>query len=154
MHQENSFLLEVVEKYGRKQESLLPILQSVVERQNYLSEEMILDISNELDISAAQVYGTATFYSFLDIEPRGKYVIRLCKTITCEMRGKKLILQTLEELLKIKLGETTKDRKFTILETNCLGQCHKGPAMLVNNEVFTELTPEKVSDIINEFRNK
>ena len=154
MHQENSFLLEVVEKYGRKQESLLPILQSVVERQNYLSEEMILDISNELDISAAQVYGTATFYSFLDIEPRGKYVIRLCKTITCEMRGKKLILQTLEDLLKIKLGETTKDRKFTILETNCLGQCHKGPAMLVNNEVFTELTPEKVSDIINEFRNK
>lgn len=154
MHQENSFLLELVEKYGRKQESLLPILQSVVERQNYLSEEMILDISNELDISAAQVYGTATFYSFLDIEPRGKYVIRLCKTITCEMRGKKLILQTLEDLLKIKLGETTKDRKFTILETNCLGQCHKGPAMLVNNEVFTELTPEKVSDIINEFRNK
>lgn len=154
MHQENSFLLELVEKYGRKQESLLPILQSVVERQNYLSEEMIIDISNELDISAAQVYGTATFYSFLDIEPRGKYVIRLCKTITCEMRGKKLILQTLEDLLKIKLGETTKDRKFTILETNCLGQCHKGPAMLVNNEVFTELTPEKVSDIINEFRNK
>lgn len=154
MHQENSFLLELVEKYGRKQESLLPILQSVVERQNYLSEEMIIGISNELDISAAQVYGTATFYSFLDIEPRGKYVIRLCKTITCEMRGKKLILQTLEDLLKIKLGETTKDRKFTILETNCLGQCHKGPAMLVNDQVFTELTPEKVSNIINEFRNK
>lgn len=154
MHQKNTFLLELIDKFGRKQESLLPILQSVVEKQNYLSEDIILDISKELDISAAQVYGTATFYSFLDIEPRGEYVIRLCKTITCEMRGKKLILQTLEDLLKIKLGETTKDKKFTLLETNCLGQCHKGPAMLVNNEVFTELTPEKVSDIVNEFRNR
>lgn len=154
MHRENSFLLELVERYGTEQESLLPILQAVVERQNYLSEDMIMDISSALDISAAQVYGTATFYSFLDIEPRGKYVIRLCKTITCEMRGKKLILQTLEDILKIKLGETTKDRKFSLLETNCLGQCHKGPAMLINDEVFTELTPEKVSEIINEYRNK
>jgi NADH:ubiquinone oxidoreductase subunit E len=154
MHQKNSFLNELIEKYGRNQESLLPILQSVVEKQNYLSEDIIIDISRELDISAAQVYGTATFYSFLDIEPRGEYVIRLCKTITCEMRGKKQILQTLEDLLKIKLGETTKDKKFTLLETNCLGQCHKGPAMLINNEVFTELTPEKVSEIVNEFRKK
>lgn len=154
MHQENTFLLELVEKYGKNQESLLPILQAVVEKQRYLSEEMILDISEELDISAAQVYGTATFYSFLDIEPRGKYVIRLCKTITCEMRGKKQILQTLEDILKIKLGDTTKDRKFSLLETNCLGQCHKGPAMLINDDVFTELTPEKISEIINEYRNK
>ncbi len=154
MCQSNSFLHEIVEKYGKKKESLLPILQSVVERQNYLTEEIIIEISKELDISAAQVYGTATFYSFLDIEPRGEYVIRLCKTITCEMRGKKLILQTLRDLLKINLGETTKDKKFTLLETNCLGQCHKGPAMLINSEIYTELTPEKVSDIVNEYRNK
>lgn len=154
MYQKKSFLSEFIEKYGKKKESLLPILQAVIEKQNYLTEDDILDISRELDISAAQVYGTATFYSFLDIEPRGKFVIRLCKTITCEMRGKKQILQTLEDILKIKLGETTKDKKFTLLETNCLGQCHKGPAMLINNEVYTELTPEKVSDIVNEYRNK
>lgn len=154
MHQKNSFLDGLIDKYGRKQESLLPILQSVIEKQNYLTEDILIEISRELDLSAAQVFGTATFYSFLDIEPRGEYVIRVCKTITCEMRGKKQIIQTLEDLLKIKLGETTKDKKFTLLETNCLGQCHKGPAMLVNNEVFTELTPEKVSEIINEYRKK
>ena len=109
------------------------------------------EVARELDMSAALVYGTATFYSFLDTKPRGKYVIRLCKTITCDMKGKKQILRTLEDLLKIEVGETTKDKKFTLLETNCLGWCHKGPAMLINDEVYTEITPEKVSEIIGDY---
>jgi NADH:ubiquinone oxidoreductase subunit E len=112
------------------------------------------EIARELDMSAAQVYGTATFYSFLDTVPRGKYVIRVCRTITCAMKGKNLILQELEDLLKIKVGETTQNRKFSLLETNCLGWCHKGPAMLVNDDVYTEVTPEKVREIINEYTKK
>ena len=68
---------------------------------------------------------------------------------------KKQILKTIEDLLKVKVGETTKDNKFTLLETNCLGWCHKGPAMLINDESYTELTPEKVSDIIGDYmKNK
>ena len=70
------------------------------------------------------------------------------------MKGKSLIIQELEDLLKVKLGETTPNRKFSLLETNCLGWCHKGPAMLVNDEAFTELTPEKVREIINEYIRK
>jgi len=70
------------------------------------------------------------------------------------MKGKHLIMQELEDLLKIKVGETTPNKKFSLLETNCLGWCHKGPAMLVNDEAYTELTPEKVREIINEYMNK
>ena len=132
----------------------MPILQGVVERQNYIADYDLTDIAKELDLSAAQVYGTATFYSFLDTVPRGKYIIRVCKTITCDMHGKKTIVQTLENMLKIKVGETTQNKKFTLLETNCLGWCHKSPTMLINDEPFTELTPEKVHDIIADFMNK
>ena len=145
---------ELADKYGRERSSLLPILQGVVARNNYLSDTCMTDIAKELDLSAAQVYGTATFYSFLDTEPRGEYVIRVCKTITCDMHGKKTIIQTLEDMLKIKVGETTPNKKFTLLETNCLGWCHEGPAMLINDTPYSGLTAEKVHDIISEFIKK
>ncbi len=149
-----SLIRELADRYGRERTSLLPILQGVVEKDNFLSDTCMTDIAKELDISAAQVYGTATFYSFLDTEPRGEYVIRVCKTITCDMHGKKQIIQTLEDMLKIKVGETTTNKKFTLLETNCLGWCHEGPAMLINEKPYSGLTPEKVHDIISEYINK
>ncbi|MGE5424238.1 MAG: NADH-quinone oxidoreductase subunit NuoE [Syntrophothermus sp.] len=150
----NTLISELVEKYGRERTSLMPILQGVVEMNNYISDTDMTEIASALDISAAQVYGTATFYSFLDTKPKGKYVVRVCKTITCDMHGKKMIIQTLEDLLKIKVGETTADKKFTLLETNCLGWCHQGPAMLINEVPFSDLTPESVHDIIKEYRTK
>ncbi len=141
-------------KHGRTRESLLPILQGVVDKMRYLSSEAMTEVARELDLSAAQVFGTATFYSFLDTQPRGKYVIRICKTISCDMHGKRDVLQTIEEILKIRIGETTSNRKFTLLETNCLGWCHKAPAMLINDEPYTELNADKVRDIINEYIRK
>jgi len=142
---------DLADQHGRTRESLLPILQGIVKKERRVSEEAMSEVARELDMSAALVYGTATFYSFLDTQPRGKYVIRLCRTITCDMKGKKEILDTLKQLLKINLGETTKDNRFSLLETNCLGWCHKGPAMLINEEAYTELTPDKVSEIIDEY---
>jgi NADH:ubiquinone oxidoreductase subunit E len=145
---------ELADKYGRNRTSLLGVLQGVVAKHNYLSDTCMIDIAKELDISAAQVYGTATFYSFLDTEPRGQFIIRVCKTITCDMHGKKTIVQALEDILKIKVGETTPNKKFTLLETNCLGWCHEGPAMLINETPYSGLTIEKVQDIISEYVNK
>ncbi len=142
---------DLADKHGRNRESLLPILQGIVTEERFISDVAMTEVARELDMSAALVYGTATFYSFLDTEPRGKFVIRVCRTITCDMKGKKQIVKTLEEILKIKVGETTKDKNFTLLETNCLGWCHKGPAMLINDEVFTELDEDKVTEIIDDY---
>ena len=142
---------DLAEKHGRNRESLLPILQDIVTEERFISDEAMSEVAQELDMSAALVYGTATFYSFLDTEPRGKFVIRVCKTITCDMKGKRQIVQTLEEILKIKVGETTKDKKFTLLDTNCLGWCHKGPVMLINDQAFTELDEDKVTEIIGDY---
>ncbi|MBN1819086.1 MAG: NADH-quinone oxidoreductase subunit NuoE [Prolixibacteraceae bacterium] len=144
-----SLVKDLADKHGRKRESLLPIMQGVVAQEKYLSELAMIEIAREIDISASEVYGTATFYSFLETEKMGKYVIRVCKTITCAMKGKNQVMLTIQNMLKIKLGETTPDRKFTLLETNCLGWCHKAPAMLINDDVYTELTPEKVREVLS-----
>ena len=150
----NNYITELVEQYGRDRTSLMPILQGVVEKNNFITDLDMTEIARELDLSAAQVYGTATFYSFLDTEPRGQYVIRVCKTITCDMHGKKTIIQTIEDMLKIKAGETTPNKKFTLLETNCLGWCHEGPAMLINEKPYSGLTAEKVHDILSEYMHQ
>ena len=143
-----------IERYGRNKEALLPVLQSIVKEKNYITEVEIAAIAKNLDLSSAYVYGTASFYSFLDLEERGKYVIRICKTISCYMKGKNEILETIEDLLRIKLGETTPDKKFSLLETNCIGWCHKAPAMLINDKPYTELTPHKVINILNELMHE
>ena len=144
---------ELVEKYGRKRSSLLPILQELVRRESYLTPQAIIEVAKELDLSATEVYGVATFYSFLDVQPRGKYKIRICKSLTCNAKNK-AVLDELEKLLKIKVGGTTLDRRFSLLMTNCIGQCDHAPAMLINEEVYTDLTPEKVREIINHYKQK
>lgn len=145
---------ELADKHGRSRHNLLPILQGVVDQENYLSEYSMIEIARELDIPATEVYGTATFYSFLEYKKMGRYIIRVCKTITCSMKGEKQILLTIEEMLKIKIGETTPDGMFSLLQTNCLGLCHKAPAMLINHEVYTDLTPEKVREILTTYIHK
>lgn len=146
-----SLVKDLADKHGRTRESLLPIMQGVIERESYLSEHSMVEIAREIDIPAADVFGTATFYSFMETKPTGKYIIRVCKTITCAMKGKGQILFAIQDMLKIKLGETTPDKQFSLMETNCLGWCHKAPAMLINNDVYTELTPEKVRDILTKY---
>jgi NADH:ubiquinone oxidoreductase subunit E len=114
----------------------------------------MIAIAKELNLSAADVYGTASFYTFLDTKPRGNNIIRVCKTISCHMQDKDAIIKAIEEQLQIKVGETTHDNKFTLLTANCLGWCHKGPVMLVNDEVFPAVTTEKAIEIIDEYMRK
>ena len=154
MYQVGNLVKELSVKHGNARESLMPILQEIVQRHNYLTDEAMVEVAKELDISAAEVYGTASFYTFLDTKAKGKYVIRVCKTITCSMKGKSDIISTLEDMLKIKVGETTADKQFSLLETNCIGWCHKAPAILINEMPYTELTPEKVSEIIKDYMQK
>jgi len=154
MTEVQTLVKRLADEHGRRRESLLPILQGIVSQNRFISDYAMIEVARELEISTSEVYGTATFYAFLDTQKRGKFVIRICKTITCTMKGKNQILLALEDALKVKLGETTTDQKFTLLETNCLGWCHKAPAMLINDDVFTELTPEKVRQVIEDYKKR
>jgi [NiFe] hydrogenase diaphorase moiety large subunit len=150
---EKNSLTEEIEKlvdlYGKSRSSLLPILQAIEKKHKFISDFAQQEVARCLDIHPVEVYSVITFYSFLTHEPKGRYVVRLCQTITCDMAGKKAVANAIERELGIKFGETTKDKKFTLEYVNCLGMCDQGPAMLVNDQVYSHLTPEKAIEILN-----
>jgi NADH:ubiquinone oxidoreductase subunit E len=103
-----------------------------------------------LSIHPVEVNSVISFYSFLHSEPQGRNTIKLCRTISCDIAGKQKIEDALTRELGISFGETTKDKKYTLEHTNCIGMCDQGPAMLVNDKVFTRLDPEKAVNILKE----
>ncbi|HOZ46335.1 MAG TPA: NAD(P)H-dependent oxidoreductase subunit E [Candidatus Hydrogenedentes bacterium] len=137
-----------VAKHGAHRSALLPILQDIHRQSGQVSDFAMQVVSDLLDIHPVEVYGVVSFYSFLNHEVKGKFVIRLCKTLSCEMQGKDRVARQLKNDLGIDFGETTPDGKFTLEWASCLGMCDQGPAMLVNDQVFTGVTPEKVHAII------
>ena len=142
---------EIINSIGTDRELLLPVMQEIIRHENYLSETSMKKIAEEFNLSAAEVYGVATFYSFINISPYGRNVIRICKTISCDLKGKREILEAIEKHLNIKVGETTPDRRFTFLQTNCIGWCHNSPAMIINDKVYTDLTPQKAIAALEEW---
>ncbi len=142
----------LVEKYGKERSSLLPILQEIQRNHKYISDFAQQEIARLLDIHPVEVYSVITFYSFLNAKPKGRNIVRLCRTITCDLLGKENVVAAIERELGIKFGETTKDNRITLEYANCLGMCDQGPALLVNDKVYTELTPEKAVQILNSVR--
>lgn len=135
-------------------ENLLEILRDLVAEKGYLTEKTIRDLAQEMGISANEVYSVATFYSFIKTQPAGKYIIRVCQTISCDLAGKDELIKSLEKELGIKCGETTEDKMFTLETTNCVGLCDQGPALLVNNEMYTKMDSKKAVELIKEYRLK
>ncbi|MCK9482747.1 MAG: NADH-quinone oxidoreductase subunit NuoE [Candidatus Marinimicrobia bacterium] len=139
--------------YGDDRSALLPILQDLQETYGYLPDLVMQETAHALEIHPVEVEGVASFYSFFRRkEKQGKYVLRLCQTISCDLAGKVNVARQLENELGIKFGETTKDGMFTLEYTNCLGMCDQGPAMLVNDRLFAKVTPDKVPYIIVDCR--
>jgi len=142
----------LVAKFGETRQALLPILQELQISHGYISDYAQQEIARMLDIHPVEVYSVITFYSFLSTIPKGKFIVRLCQTISCDMAGKDAIKKTLERELNIKFGEMTHDKKFSLECINCMGMCDQGPAMLVNDVVYTKLTPSKVVDILKKYK--
>ncbi len=134
--------------------SLVPILRKVKEDYRGLDSEAMQLIADVLGIHPVEVYAVATFYSFLKPQAEGRLVFRLCRTLSCELAGKEEVAAQLKRELGIDFGETTSDELFTLEWANCMGLCDQGPAMLVNDTVYTHLTPEKVHDIVTEHRGR
>ncbi|MCE5252083.1 NAD(P)H-dependent oxidoreductase subunit E [bacterium] len=138
----------LAEKYEKNRSSLMPILQAIQAKYSHISDFAMQEIARHLDIHPVEIYGVISFYAFLRTEQTGKFVIRLCRTLSCDMAGKARVARQLESELGIVFGETTSDGHFTLEYANCLGLCDQGPAMLVNDTAFTGVTPEKVHEII------
>ncbi|MGC8765827.1 MAG: NADH-quinone oxidoreductase subunit NuoE [Brevinematia bacterium] len=145
-------LNKLLSKYGKARSALLPVLQELQDEYSYLSEEIVNEVAKVFELSQTEVFSVASFYHFLNIKPKGKYVIRLCRTISCELRGKEEIQRALEAELGIKMGETTPDKKYTLDYANCMGMCDKGPAMMINNDLYANLTPSRAVDIVRSYQ--
>ncbi|MEO0085440.1 MAG: NADH-quinone oxidoreductase subunit NuoE [candidate division WOR-3 bacterium] len=145
-------IAELAEKYEHKRDGMMPILEAIQEKYRYVSDFAMQEIARQLGVFPAEVYGVVSFYSWLSTEPKGRFVIRLCRNLSCEFAGKQAVARQLENELGIRFGETTKDRMFTLEYCNCLGMCDHGPALLVNEDVYTKVSPELVSEILERYR--
>ncbi|MCK4905112.1 NADH-quinone oxidoreductase subunit NuoE [bacterium] len=143
---------EILKKYPDKNQALLPCLHLAQERCGYLSEDIILFLAQALGLPKVEVYSIATFYSMFTLQKQGKFVIRICVSLPCYLKGSREILETIRKELNIEAYQTTADKKFTIEPVSCLGLCDIAPAMMINKKVYGNLTPQKVKDIIREYK--
>ena len=133
---------------SKKQENLLVLLKEAQSRHGYLVQELLAELAQSLGISNGEVYGAATFYAFLSTEIQGRNVIRVCKSLPCFLKNSQLIIDSVEQEIGIKPGQTSTDGKFTFQLTNCIGACDKAPAMMINRDVYGDLTPRRISAIL------
>ena len=144
-------LEEIINEHKTQDGALIPVLHEAQELFGYLPEEVQQKIADGLGVSLAEVYGVATFYSRFTLVPKGKYNIQLCLGTACYVKGADKILEKLEELLGIKVGETTPDGKFSIEGARCVGACGLAPVMVINEEVYGKVTPDMVKGILDKY---
>ncbi len=132
-------------------ENVLVRLKSVQDKLGYIPEESLKEIARETRVPASEVYGVATFYAFLSVKPKGRNIIRICRSEPCRLKESHDVVHALERELGIEPGQTTADDRFTLEYTNCIGACDVSPAMLVNDDLYGNLSPEKIRPILNSY---
>ena len=135
-----------------KREELLVRVEEAQRQAGCVSEGFIVETAQYLGLTVSEVYGVTTFYSFLSVEPLGRNVIRVCKSVPCYLKQGEMIIRNVEEVLGILPGETTPDGRFSLELTNCIGACDQAPAMLINDEVHGHLTPGKIAEILRSYK--
>jgi len=132
---------------------LLNILHEIQDKEGYLSEKSLKKVSEKYQIPISHLYGFATFYTMFRVKKQGKNIIEICGSPSCVMNKSREIEKFIEKELKVQMGETTKDKKFSFYKTSCIGCCDEAPAMLINGKPYTKLTIERVKEILAELKN-
>ena len=133
-------------------EGVLVRLQDAQTASGCSSPEVMTEIAESMGLPVNDVYGVTTFYSFLSTRKLGRNVIRICKSLPCYLRNCQVIIDTVRQEIGIKPGQTTPDGRFFFELTNCIGLCDRAPAMLINNDAHVDLTPEKISQILQTYK--
>jgi NADH:ubiquinone oxidoreductase subunit E len=141
---------EIVAKRGNSRENLIQILHDIQDASgdNSLHSEAVAELSRLMDIAIPDIMSTASFYTMFSLEPRGQHIIRVCESPPCYIMGEENILDAIRDRLGIEVGQTTADGKFTLETTSCLGACGVAPVISIDDEVYGNLTEEKVADIL------
>ncbi|MBN2050297.1 MAG: NAD(P)H-dependent oxidoreductase subunit E [Spirochaetales bacterium] len=145
---------DLISRFPATRDYLIPILQELQEREGYLPEQGIYEVSDYLDLPESKVYGVATFYNQFKLIKPGKYRIQICRGTACHVKGSFNLLETLQRELGILPGETSSDGLFSLETVACLGACSIAPVIMVNGEFFGRLDNKKVLSLVQDFRNR
>lgn len=135
---------------GEKNE-LIPVLQDVQEELGFLPEEAMKAVARFVRVPESKVFGVVTFYARFHLKPRGRHIVRLCCGTACHVRGAKKVADKVKDVLKVGVGETTDDKKFTYEEVACIGACGLAPVMTIDEKTFGKLDSDKTKGIIESF---
>ena len=142
----------ILRKYPDKQAGLLPVLYLAQREFGYISREVMDYVASLMGLPESEVLGVATFYTMYNKKPVGKYFIQVCTNISCSILDAEKIVKHIEEKLGIKVGETTKDNKITLVTVECLGSCGTAPMMQINDDYYENLSMEKVDEILERLK--
>jgi NADH-quinone oxidoreductase E subunit len=147
-------ILEIGESYPDGRSAVMPALYVVQEEQGHLTDEGMAEVARLLEMPFSDVGGVASFYTMYFEHPVGRYVLDVCKTLSCSLLGAEHLVDHLSRKLGIKVGETTPDGLFTLRTVECLGDCGNAPVMMVGDKYYDNLTPEKIDSILDELRSQ
>ena len=142
----------IIRQYGGRESAILAILQDIQAEEKYLPKETLEYVSQRMQIPLGQVFRIATFYNALSLKPRGRHKIDVCLGTACHVRGGERILSKLERDLGVSVGETTKDKRFTLESVHCVGCCSLGPVAVVDGDVYGRLSQDKVPALLKDFK--
>ena len=144
----------VIDSYQGDPSAIIPILQDVQDLLGYIPKTLIPFIGEKIKVPPAKIYGVATFYAQFRLQPVGKHIVMVCVGTACHVNGAKIVGDAVSEYLNIKEGETTPDGLFTYEKVACLGCCSLSPVMMIDGQVYSMLTPEKVRKILKGFQKE
>lgn len=150
----NELVMEILEKYNFSRQNILFILHELQEKDedNCIREEYAIVIRDKMNMRMSEIYDILTFYSMFNEHPMGKHIIEVCNSGPCFVGKGKVLVQQLEEILKIKVGQTTEDGLFTLKYTSCIGACDMAPAFKIGEKIYGNLTKDKIETIVSELK--
>jgi len=143
---------KIVAKYPHKNAAMLPVLYLAQKEFGYISSDVMEYVAEMMDVPVARVLGVVTFYTMFNTKPIGRHHIQVCRTLPCALAGARSITAAIKDKLKIDLGETTPDGRFTLTEVECLASCGTAPMMQVNDDYYENLTEKNVGEILDRLK--
>ena len=145
---------KILDRYPRRESSLIMVLQDVQEELNYLSTEALIQVAAELDVPQSKVFGVATFYKAFSLTPRGKKTVKICTGTACHVRGAPIIKDEIERMLGIPLPGTTEDLEYTVELVNCVGACAMAPVVVAGDKYHANVKPDRLKKIFGKRAEK
>jgi NADH-quinone oxidoreductase subunit E len=158
-HDIQEIVQQAIEKHGKTPDALIPILSEINHELGYIPAEAMREVKKQIHnpaermyLAESQIYSLATFYDMLSTKARGRHVIKFCENAPCHVVGGKVIWDALRETLQLENGETTPDNKWTLVTTSCIGLCSVGPVLLVDDDMYGNVTIEQISQILGRYK--